>query len=82
MDNVAGQIVLSAIEAIVEMLNFAAWKPQKLLALGPARACRRSSRKKCRSARSSTPLRDNRTPFKRYLFGQLQRLHATFNRAR
>ena len=85
MDNVAGQIVLSAIEAIAEILNFAAWKPQKLLlALGPARACRRSSRKTCRirSARSSTPLLDDRMPFKRHLFVQLQRLHATFNRAR
>jgi hypothetical protein len=75
MDNVAGRIVLSAIEAIAEMLNLAAWKPQKrLLALGPAWACRRSSRKtyRIRSARSS----------KCHLIGQLQRFHATFNRAR
>jgi hypothetical protein len=43
MDNVAGQIVLSAIEALAEMLNLAAWKPHKhLLALGPARASHRS----------------------------------------
>jgi hypothetical protein len=49
MDDVAGQIVLSAIEAWAEMLNLAAWKPQKrLLALGPARASHRSSRKNCR----------------------------------
>jgi hypothetical protein len=49
MDDVAGQIVLSAIEACVEMLNVAAWKPRKLLlAFGPARASPRSSRKKCR----------------------------------
>jgi hypothetical protein len=46
MDNVAVQIVLSAIEAWAEMLNLAAWKPQKrLLALGAARANHRSSRK-------------------------------------
>jgi hypothetical protein len=39
MDDVAGQIVLSAIEACVEMLNVAAWKPRKLLlAFGRARA--------------------------------------------
>jgi hypothetical protein len=49
MDNVAGQIVLSAIEAWADVLNLAAWKPQKrLLALGPARATYWSSRKKCR----------------------------------
>jgi hypothetical protein len=49
MDNVAGQIVLSAIEAWAEMLNLAAWKPQKrLLALGPARASHLSSCEKCR----------------------------------
>jgi hypothetical protein len=49
MDNVAGQIVLSALEAWAEMLNLAAWKPHKrLLALGPARAGHLSSRKKCR----------------------------------
>jgi hypothetical protein len=49
MDDVAGQIVLSAIEAMIEMLNFAAWKPQKPpLALGPARASHWSSRQKCR----------------------------------
>jgi hypothetical protein len=29
MDNVTGQIVLSAIEAWAEMLNLAAWKPHK-----------------------------------------------------
>jgi hypothetical protein len=49
MDNVAGQIVLSALEAWAEMLNLAAWKPHKrLLALGPARAGHLSARKKCR----------------------------------
>jgi hypothetical protein len=46
MDNLAGQIVLSAIEAMGQMLNFAAWKPHKLLlALGPAQASRSSLRK-------------------------------------
>jgi hypothetical protein len=49
MDNLAGQIVLSAIEAMGQMLNFAAWKPQTILpALGPARGSRPSVRKKCR----------------------------------
>jgi hypothetical protein len=48
MDNLAGQIVISAIEAMGQMLNFAAWKPHKLLlALGPAQASRSSFRKKC-----------------------------------
>jgi hypothetical protein len=50
MDNVAGQIVLSAIEAWAEMLNLAAWKPHKRrLALGPARASHLSSCEKCRN---------------------------------
>jgi hypothetical protein len=50
MDNVAGQIVLSAIEAWAEMLNLAAWKPHKRpLALGPARASHLSSHEKCRN---------------------------------
>jgi hypothetical protein len=49
MDNVAGQIVLLAIEAWAEMLKLAAWKPQKrLLALGPERASHLSSYEKCR----------------------------------
>lgn len=49
MDDVVGQIVLSAIEAMIEMLNFAAWKPQKPPpALGPARASHWSYRKRCR----------------------------------
>ena len=49
MDNVAGQIVLWAIEAMGQMLNFAAWKPQTLLlALGPARGSRLSVRKQWR----------------------------------
>jgi hypothetical protein len=56
MDNVAGQIVLSALEAWAEMLNLAAWKPHKrLLALGPARAGHLSSRKKCRIRTVGTP---------------------------
>jgi hypothetical protein len=49
MDSVAGQIVLSAIEAMVEFLNFAAWKPQKVLpALRPAWASHRSFYTSCR----------------------------------
>jgi hypothetical protein len=50
MDNIAGQIVLSALEAWAEMLNLAAWKPHKrLLALGPARASHLNSCEKCRN---------------------------------
>jgi hypothetical protein len=49
MNDVAGQIILSAIEAMIEMLDFAVWKPQKPpLALGPARASHWRYRKRWR----------------------------------